>query len=337
MRARTLQRPRPHGREQPPHPHPSSEPHGLRPWALGATAPYLIPDAKVAAFAWSARARLSSMAQAPALPRGFELPLEPRLPRIGSVDPVALEERAAALAQPLDQARVEALRARARRPHDGPDDPRGRRTRRARSRRSPRRRSAPTRPTPTSRRSRRSASTRTSSRPRVARVRRDERQGRLGRDRVPVGPVAARVEARRGALGRRARRRRGGHGDRPRRVPLRPLREGLRRDRPGQGGVRRRAPEGDPRGRRSSARTTTCAARRCSRWPPGADFIKTSTGKLPRRGDAAGDARHARGDPRRPRGDGPHGRHEARRRDPRSRSRRSSTSSSCTRRSAPTG
>jgi deoxyribose-phosphate aldolase len=38
------------------------------------------------------------MAQAPALPRGFELPLEPRLPRIGSVDQVALEQRAAALA-----------------------------------------------------------------------------------------------------------------------------------------------------------------------------------------------------------------------------------------------
>ena len=37
------------------------------------------------------------MAQAPALPRGFELPLEPRLPRIGSVDQVALEERAATL------------------------------------------------------------------------------------------------------------------------------------------------------------------------------------------------------------------------------------------------
>jgi deoxyribose-phosphate aldolase len=39
------------------------------------------------------------MAQAPALPGGFELPLEPRLPRIGSVDAVALEERAAALAK----------------------------------------------------------------------------------------------------------------------------------------------------------------------------------------------------------------------------------------------
>src|SRR6476661_3784557 len=39
------------------------------------------------------------MAQAPVLPRGFELPLEPRLPRIGSVDAVALEERAASLAK----------------------------------------------------------------------------------------------------------------------------------------------------------------------------------------------------------------------------------------------
>ena len=39
------------------------------------------------------------MAQAPALPAGFELPLEPRLPRIGSVDQVAVEERAAALSR----------------------------------------------------------------------------------------------------------------------------------------------------------------------------------------------------------------------------------------------
>src|SRR5437870_7817659 len=39
------------------------------------------------------------MAQAPVLPRGFELPLEPRLPRVGSVDAVALEERAASLAK----------------------------------------------------------------------------------------------------------------------------------------------------------------------------------------------------------------------------------------------
>src|SRR5262249_8578618 len=42
---------------------------------------------------------LTGMAQAPVLPRGFELPLEPRLPRIGSIDAVALEERAASLAK----------------------------------------------------------------------------------------------------------------------------------------------------------------------------------------------------------------------------------------------
>jgi deoxyribose-phosphate aldolase len=39
------------------------------------------------------------VAQAPALPRGFELPLEPRIPRVGSVDQVAVEERAGALAK----------------------------------------------------------------------------------------------------------------------------------------------------------------------------------------------------------------------------------------------
>jgi deoxyribose-phosphate aldolase len=39
------------------------------------------------------------VAKAPALPRGFELPLEARLPRIGSVDAVAVEERASSLAK----------------------------------------------------------------------------------------------------------------------------------------------------------------------------------------------------------------------------------------------
>src|SRR5215204_1720784 len=39
------------------------------------------------------------MSQAPALPRGFELPLEPRLPRIGSIDQVAVEARAGELAK----------------------------------------------------------------------------------------------------------------------------------------------------------------------------------------------------------------------------------------------
>src|SRR5512133_4189965 len=39
------------------------------------------------------------MAKAPVLATGFELPLEPRLPRIGSIDQVALEERAGTLAK----------------------------------------------------------------------------------------------------------------------------------------------------------------------------------------------------------------------------------------------
>ncbi|HET9545066.1 MAG TPA: deoxyribose-phosphate aldolase [Gaiellaceae bacterium] len=39
------------------------------------------------------------MAKAPALPGGFELPLEPRLPRVGSVDQVGVEERSASLAR----------------------------------------------------------------------------------------------------------------------------------------------------------------------------------------------------------------------------------------------
>src|SRR5436305_1538468 len=39
------------------------------------------------------------MAQAPVLPAGFELPLDARLPRIGAVDAVALEERAGSLAK----------------------------------------------------------------------------------------------------------------------------------------------------------------------------------------------------------------------------------------------
>src|SRR3954453_9417719 len=39
------------------------------------------------------------MAKAPALPSGFELPLKQRLPRIGAIDQVVVEERAASLAK----------------------------------------------------------------------------------------------------------------------------------------------------------------------------------------------------------------------------------------------
>src|SRR5437588_10201999 len=42
---------------------------------------------------------LGRVAQAPALPRGFERPLKQRLPRVGSIDQVAVEARAGELAK----------------------------------------------------------------------------------------------------------------------------------------------------------------------------------------------------------------------------------------------
>ena len=241
------------------------------------------------------------MAQAPALPGGFELPLEPRLPRIGSVDEVGVEERAAALAKrsikkdaklfALELAirmmdlttleggdtpgKVAALCSKAVRPD--PSDPA-----------HPVRRRGLRLPEPRPDRGRAAA--------------RHGRQGRVRRDRVPVRPVAARRQAPRRRGRRRDGRRRGRHGHRPRRVPLRPLREGLRRDRPREGGLRRRAPEGDPRGRR---------ARHLRQRPPRVDPGHGRGSRLHqdvdrqalRRGDAAGHAGHARGDPRRPRAD----------------------------------
>src|SRR5918997_1383331 len=141
------------------------------------------------------------MAQAPVLPRGFELPLEPRLPRIGSVDQVAVEERAATLAKRSikREAKVYALDL-AIRMMDlttlaGADTP-GKVAALA---------SKAVRPDPTDR---------------------------------SIPAVAARVEARGGPGGRGAGRRRGRHGDRPRRLPRGAVREGLRRDRPREGGVR---------------------------------------------------------------------------------------------------
>ena len=131
----------------------------------------------------------------------------------------------------------------------------------------------------------------------------------------PSGQSPTRRQARRRARRGRARGRRDRHGDRPRRLPLRPLREGRRRDRPGQGGVRRRAPEGDPRDRRARhlrQRPPRVAPRDRRRRRLHQDLDRQGE---PRR-DAPGDALHARGDPRRPRRDRAHHRHEARRRDP---------------------
>ena len=172
----------------------------------------------------------------PRFPTGFELPLEPRLPRIGSIDQVALEERAATLAKRSIKTRGEGLRARARGADDRPDDARG--LRHAGQGRGARLEGDPPRPVRRERAVGRRALRLPEPRPDRRRApARQRRQGRLGRDRVPVGPVAARDQARRGALGGRARRRRGRHGDRPRRLPRRPLREGLRRDRAREGGL----------------------------------------------------------------------------------------------------
>ena len=181
---------------------------------------------------------LSSMAQVQLLPRDVELPLDLRLPRIGAVDAVALEARAGELAKrsikkgaklaALDLAirmmdlttlegadtpgKVAALCAKAMQPGSGRrDDPLGRGGLRLPE---PRRAS----------RSRRLAGS--------------TRQGRIRRDRLPLGPVADRRQARRRARRGRARRRRDRHGDRPRSLPLGPLRQGRRRDRAGQGGLR---------------------------------------------------------------------------------------------------
>ena len=71
--------------------------------------------------------RLVEMAQVQLLPRDLELPLDLRLPRVGAVDAVALEARAGELAKRSIKKECEARCARSRDPDDGPDDARGRR------------------------------------------------------------------------------------------------------------------------------------------------------------------------------------------------------------------
>ena len=144
---------------------------------------------------FSATARLDGMAQAPALPRGFELPLEPRLPRIGSIDQVAVEERAALARQAVDQEGGEALGARDRRPDDGPDDARGRRhARQGRGALLEGRAARPGRPHhPVGRRGLRLPEPRAGG---EGAARRHGRQGRGRRHVLPLRPGAARREAR---------------------------------------------------------------------------------------------------------------------------------------------
>ena len=157
---------------------------------------------------------------------------------------------------PLDQDHGEGVRARPGDPHDRPHDARGHGHRRARCARCARRRCVPTRPTRRARRSPRSASTTTwSGWPRT----------RCAAAAVKVAAVTTAFPSGRAALDVKLadtadavarRRRRDRHGDRPRRVPVGPLPGGLRRDRRGAGGLRRRtgprAPQGDPRDRRAA-------------------------------------------------------------------------------------
>ena len=156
-------------------------------------------------------------------PRGFELPLKQRLPRIGSIDQVGVEARAAELAKRVDQEGREALGARARDPLLRPDDARGRRHagqgRGAVLEGDPPRPERPERPVgrrglrlPEPRRApRRSGSPAAASRSPRSRPR-----SRPARARSTSRCARSRTRSRR--------RRRDRHGDRPRRVPLRPLR-----------------------------------------------------------------------------------------------------------------
>ena len=191
------------------------------------------------------------MAQAPALPAGFELPLEPRLPRIGSIDQVALEERAATLAKRSikRESKVFALELAVRMTDlttlEGSDTPgkvaalaleggaaRPDRRERALGRRALRLPEPRARP--------RSSGSRGSG-VKVASVATAFPSGQ--------SPIETKLEEVRWVVEHG--RRRGRHGHRPRRLPRRPLREGLRRDRAREGSVGRRAPEGDPRDRRA--------------------------------------------------------------------------------------
>ena len=209
----------------------------------------------------------SRMAQAPALPTGFELPLKQRLPRIGAIDQVAVEARAAELAKRSikKEAKLWALELAIRccdlTTLEGQDTP-GKVAALC---------SKAIRPDPTD-----------PSIPSVAAVcvypnLVPVAEERLAGTSVKVASVATAFPS----------------GQSPLDVKLREVEDAVALgadeidmviDRgaflsgryaqvydeivPREGGLRRGAPEGDPRGRPSSAPTTTSAARRCSRWPP---------------------------------------------------------------------
>ena len=123
------------------------------------------------------------------------------------------------------------------------------------------------------------------------------RQGRGGRHLLPQRAGAAGGEARRRAGRQAAGRRRDRHGHRPRRVPGRRVRPRLRRDRGGQGGLRRDAPEGDPGDRRARdlrQRAPRLGARHGGRRRLHQDLHRQGPAGI----HPAGHAGHAGGDPR---------------------------------------
>ncbi len=128
------------------------------------------------------------------------------------------------------------------------------------------------------------------------------RAHRLGGHRVPLRARGDGHQARRHPGRRRGGRPRDRHGDRPRRVPRRPLPRGLRGDRRRPRRLRRRPPEGDLRDRRAAD---------LRQRPPGVlagdDGRRALHQDLHRQDpagrDAAGDAGDARGRPRLPRVD----------------------------------
>ena len=137
------------------------------------------------------------MAQAAALPTGFELPLKQRLPRIGAIDQVGVEARAGELAKRSikSESKVWALELAIRccdlTTLEGQDTP-GKVAALC---------SKAIRPDPPIRASRpwrRCASTRTSWRSPVDRLAGSGRQGGVRRDRVPVRAEPARGQAARG-------------------------------------------------------------------------------------------------------------------------------------------
>ena len=161
-------------------------------------------------------------------------------------------------------------------------------------------------------------------------------RGRLGGDRVPVRARVARGEA--------GRRRRGGERPAPTRwtwsstagrswpAGTAQVYEEIAR---GPRGVRARAPQGDPGDRRAGHPRQRAPAPPGWSMLAGADFIKTSTGKLSASGDAAGCPGHAVGRAGFRGGYRPPGRRQGRRRGQDGQGCRSATWSWCGRPPAP--